>query len=669
MISFPIVRSLIIKKYGFFPGSENGAFTATFYPGPNAIAGVNGSGKTTLINIALRCLTGPYNLPSPTSESELGQVRPRVIQMSRYDRQLFARRVADGASNGTSTLILSFARKQIQIERSLSDLSLVSFSIDGVAQSVSEDQSHREEYFQTQIAALLGVASFFDVVIILSFLIFMLEDRRALVWDPTAQRQIFRVLLLPTDRATEYASAQQNVVSADSAVRNTSTLIKRHEGQIVARKKQAKKLFDAEAERRLLSAEAEVVRQKIETAVQDRLEADVQRHSARLDRLKAAEARESTIRELERIKLDSLKAVLGPSDENLRYVINHLLAEQRCLVCGTDPSPAAAKIKEWARLGRCPVCGSQHDVTGKVVPLTEANRRRIERLEKELDFSEKQMIDAEARMAAAQLSFEKTDNQYNDLERKRISLDSQIVAVLGRIPTERAAIGVHESNVDALRRILANERRRLKKAENRFRLIVAESVKRVQDLQEQIASSFRGYLRVFMKEKAELVYQAVKGRVGQAGASFEFPAFHLTMTSGAVAGQTMRNSPNEVSQSQAEFIDLAFRMALMSVAADGGPATLVVDAPEASLDFLSATRAGEQLAKFSCARPENRVIITSYLPSHHLLLSFFKNIHGDRERTKRVVNLISDAAPNAALRADRAKYEAFLAHVIANRSA
>lgn len=206
MISFPILQSLTIKKYGLFPASDNGMFRATFYPGPNAIIGVNGSGKTTLINIALRCITGPYNLPSPTSESELGQVRPRVIQMTRNDRQVFARRVAGGATSGTSTLAARFGAKQIQIERQLSDLSLVSYSIDGVAQTIAQDKSQGEEAFQRQIAGLLGVGSFFDVIIIFRFLIFMLEDRRALVWDPTAQRQIFRVLLLPTDRATESSS-------------------------------------------------------------------------------------------------------------------------------------------------------------------------------------------------------------------------------------------------------------------------------------------------------------------------------------------------------------------------------------------------------------------------------------------------------------------------------
>jgi energy-coupling factor transporter ATP-binding protein EcfA2 len=667
MIAFPILKSLTIERYGLFPPSVGRPFVISFQPGPNAIIGVNGSGKTTLINIAMRCLTGPYNLPSSTSESEFGQVRPRVIPMSRSDRQLFGRRVADGAEEATATLIVALGTSTIEIKRRLSNLSLVTFSVDGQMNDLTSEprlKQREDQAYQTQVSRLLGLATFFDVLIVLHFLVFMLEDRRALVWDPTAQRQIFRVLLLPSDRATEYATAQQDVISADSAVRNTNALIFRHESEVTAAKKRARTIADAEAERRVLSAEAEVLREKVDAAAQARINADKERHAARLDRLKAAETRESVVRELERMKLESLGSLLGPSQETLRYIVGHLLAEKRCLVCGTDPSPAAKTIDNWIRSGRCPICGSKHEVAGQVIPLTEAHRLRITRLESELSFAENQIVEAENRIASATGRFTKADTEFETLEGKRVNLDARIVAVLNRIPTERAAIGSRDSNIDLLRRMLGNEKRRLTRAEKRFRSIVAESVAQVQTLQEEIASSFQNYLQVFLKEQAELVYQTVKDQLGQSGASFEFPAFHLTMTGGAVAGQTMRDNPREVSQSQAEFVDLAFRMALMTVAAEGGPATLVVDAPEASLDFLFAERAGQQLAAFSRALPENRVIVTSYLPSDHLLRTFLESAKSERERRQRIVDLIRDAAPNAAMRADRAAYEQFLAQVV-----
>jgi len=222
MISFPVLHSLTIENYGLFPESKKRLFVVTFQPGSNAIIGINGSGKTTLVDIIVRCLTGPYNLPSATSGTEFGQVRPRIVHMPRRERHLFGKRVADGAEHATATLVVGFGTKTVEIRRRLSDLALDSFSIDGQNVNLAKRPSStdaEDTRYHDEMVSLFGVASFFDALIVLHFLVFMLEDRRALVWDSNAQRQIFRVLLLPAARATEHAKAQQEVVSADSAVR------------------------------------------------------------------------------------------------------------------------------------------------------------------------------------------------------------------------------------------------------------------------------------------------------------------------------------------------------------------------------------------------------------------------------------------------------------------
>jgi hypothetical protein len=669
MIRFPIIKSLSLENYELYPKSLTAPFVINFEAGPNAILGVNGSGKTTLITLAFRCITGPYNLPSATSAAELGQVRPRIVSMPRYEQQSFARRVSDGAQRAIATLRLSLGTHEIEITRKLSDLSLVGYSIRGIADEIPpssafEPDDEGEDRYHNDIALCMHVASFFDALIVLHFLVFLLEDRRALVWDPTAQRQIFRVLLLPADRATEYALAQQEIVSADSAVRNTSALIYRHRNQIAAAERHARRIVDAEAERRVLVTEQNVLREKVEAVAQTRLESDTERHAARLARLRAAETRENLIRELERLKMEALGRRLGPTHDMLKYILSHLLADGRCLVCGTDPSPVADTIENWISSGACPICGSKQTIADGAVPLAEGDRIRIGRLEEELRFAENQITEADLSIDIASEKFAKADGEYEAIERRRIALDAKLVAVLRRLPPEQAAIGSQESDLDALQRVLRNEQARLERAEARFRSVVVESVQRVEALQETIAGSFSTYLQIFLQEQAELIYQTVKARVGQRGAVFDFPAFHLSMSGGAVAGQTVRDNPAEVSQSQAEFVDLAFRMALMTVAAEGEAATLIVDAPEASLDFLFAERAGQQLANFSRARPANRVIITSYMPSDRLLRSFFGDVRDVDERRRRIVDLLQDSAPNAATRADRPRYAQFVEDII-----
>lgn len=93
--------------------------------------GVNGSGKTTLIGILLRCLSGPFDLPSATSETELGQIRARAVPLTKRERQLFGVRVADGASTAHATLCVDFGLRSIRLTRRLSDLALTELFVDG----------------------------------------------------------------------------------------------------------------------------------------------------------------------------------------------------------------------------------------------------------------------------------------------------------------------------------------------------------------------------------------------------------------------------------------------------------------------------------------------------------------------------------------------------------
>lgn len=666
MIAFPVLKSLIIEKYGLYPASFDGPFDASFEPGPNLVVGVNGSGKTTLILMALRCITGPYDLPSASSETEFGQVKPRPRHLAKPERQAFSRRVADGAAEGLATLTFALGRKSVEIKRALSDLTLKELRVSGKKVDCSPDGKHQseEEVYQEKVAQLFGVDSFFDVLIILRFLVFMLEDRRALVWDPTAQRQIFRVLLLPPDRAGEYAAAQQAIISADSAVRNTKNQLFRYENDLKAAAKQTQAISGIEAQRRAKSAEALAMRGRLDAAAKARVDADDERRAARLDRLKAAQDRESSVRELERIKMEALRHWLGPSQDTVRYIVGHLLADRRCLVCNTDPAPSAEAVEERLRRGLCPLCGSAHETNEDVVPFTDAHRARIRRLESKIALADKQIADADTRIAAAAVALDAANSEYSGLVSSSVTLDREVLKLTQKLPGDRQAAATGYEDIEALRRILATDEQKLKQAETRFRSVNAEALELVQRLQDEIAEAFGKYLQLFLKEKAALVYQTIKNRVGQGGEIFDFPAFRLALGGGAVSGETIHEDPDSVSQSQAEFVDLAFRMALMSVVGAGGAASLVVDAPEASLDFLFAERAGLQLSAFSTSQPENRVIITSYLPNKHLVLAFLKSIRSERKRSERILDLIQYAAPNAAVRADRKKYEDFLKEVI-----
>ena len=82
------------------------------------------------------------------------------------------------------------------------------------------------------------------------------------------------------------------------------------------------------------------------------------------------------------------------------------------------------------------------------------------------------------------------------------------------------------------------------------------------------------------------------------------------MSSAARPTLIRRNDPSEVSESQRELIDLAFRLALVGVF--GESCTFVMETPEASLDSVAMERVGQALARFA-ARDNNRLVVTSNL--------------------------------------------------------
>jgi hypothetical protein len=79
---------------------------------------------------------------------------------------------------------------------------------------------------------------------------------------------------------------------------------------------------------------------------------------------------------------------------------------------------------------------------------------------------------------------------------------------------------------------------------------------------------------------------------------------------------TLRSRSDEVSESQRFFIDIALRMALSEFMANG-PATILIDTPEGSLDIAYEARAGAMFSKFAEA---NKIIMTANIRSSQLVL-------------------------------------------------
>lgn len=654
MISFPVLKRLKVDEYSLYPGSPGqSGIDIVFDKGPTLIAGVNGLGKSTLIAILLRSLTGPFDLPKPAQDGDLGEVEPEPVPIA--PRLLFAPRVSDKAEHATATVEVGFGSQSLSIRRGLTDLTILDWRLDG------QDQATDESHFQDTIRRLMCVDSFFDVLLILRYVVFFLEDRRALVWGRTAQRELLRALFVSSASAGALSRVRYEMLSADSGYRNLRNVLNRRMKENLQEIARLTTVTGVRAELTILESQLEAVRTEEAKLDLEVAEVEALRQDARLRSANAALERDGAVRDLERIKVHAISQKFQDLDDSAIYILARLASEDFCLACETRRAGLGREVTARLAANMCVVCGSLRHDESEAGPV-DFTAERINELQSRI-----QACDAEIETSSREIkrSDETRREHIESLStagRRKLTLLDNLRRLRAQLPsTERSVDDLDERNRE-LQRTIDEEKLRFDAHRAKFEVALSESQAQVTKMQAKVAEAFAGYARVFLKERCRIAFQPVSVRIGQTGPEFEVGLFQLSISGGALGGETPRTEPDQVSMSQREFLDLAFRMALMTVASGGGASTLVVDTPEASLDFLFAERAGDQLARFASEGGSvgNRVIVTSNLANPELIPALLKGRPAGQPARARVIDLLQIAAPNAAVRDDKEKYEKFL---------
>ena len=646
MINFPIFKKLEVHGFGLYPGTEGSpGLTVDFRPGLTVILGANGLGKTTLITILYRLLTGPYDIPALASRANLGSASLQPTELKPAAKRIFARRVTDGAANATARLILLIGNREVVIERNLRNLELTEFLIDGESMRLAES-----EVFQPQMAAMVGVWSFGDWILLLRHMVFYFEDRRALVWDSSAQRQLLRLLLLPPPTARRWTEDERAILELDSRMRNLRFAVFREEQAVAEIETQVRDIAEVRQRIQELQEKQTTDEGRIEQMDQESVELDAGRQNARLRYLKAQQERESCYREYERAKLLAVESRFPRGSESARYILVHLFADKNCLVCGNHVPEMAALLEERISDNDCVICGSVLSEPAGTVPETGTADRRVGMAAEKLEQVERELSEASIQFRESEDEFEKVTTELAELQAKVDERNARINALIKRLPpSEREIHEQHTELANMKRRVeaLTNE---LNEKQDAFSEFIDTQNRAIVDKSKAIQEAFATFAEGFMLETATLVWSPQGARVGQTGITILFPAFELDMTGSDFPAAVRRTGPDHVSESQREFIDLAFRMSLMEVTSNNRASSLVIDAPESSLDSVFVRRAAHVLAKFADSQCGNRLAITSNLVEGDLLPEILRRSAPSGDRVSRIVDLFDIAEPTAAIR-------------------
>ncbi|WP_133244881.1 hypothetical protein [Caulobacter radicis] len=658
-VRFPVYRSIDVQGYALYPGTETQpGLRHTFTSGLHLVAGVNGLGKTTFLLMLYHGLIGGAAIRN----DDYSVYQPDLINR---DGDRFRSRVADGAKNARLKIDFNIGTDLFTVERDLSNLSILDWSLNGATQ-VADEENYRDS-----VKFAMNVGSFQDVIIILNYIVFMFEDQGRLMWSQQAQRNVFKSLFLTPKASQDLAESAQAISATNSAYRNLLYIVNKDRRSLVKAKRDLANADATSAEYGALAQAINGDTERLETLVGRRIAADDDRIDARAALERARFTHDEALREVEALKVARIASAFPDASNAGHYMLARLLGDKSCLSCGGENGPL---IDQWVAAveeGCCVVCGCVPGGHDEIVPRSTLEKARLAKADERLAVARSSLDAARERLEVTMSSFGEIDAGIAELRARIKASQVRLDDLSGSLPPPPPEIKALEDRVRTQEITLEQLQTDQRRAELDFSDVFEQFRVAIEVQANSIREKFGNRISEFLVEAAEITLETHRAPLGESGQSYPWPVFRLSMTSGTFENPSARRSVKEVSMSQGEFIDLAFRLALAEASTKESPVALIFDAPEASLDALFMRRAGAFLAKFTEENSENRLVVTSNLTNADMIPALFGAYipeEGDpspviiprEERSARVIDLLTIAAPTRAVHLVGDRYRGLL---------
>lgn len=508
-----------------------------------------------------------------------------------------------------------------------------------------------------------------------------MEDRRSLVWDESAQSEMYRILFSPEGVNANYKALFNAALSADSTARNTQAVLKREEGRLDKLKAEAGN--GGSDDLPLLRASVAGLQKQIDNLTEQLFEADRNRHALRDQGARLRNDAEELLQQERELREELLAALFPTLTDTGALALALISAEHGCIVCGTtDEAHLASAKKKLEESLACPLCGADRCIHEERVagdsassPRGQEDLAKISERQREVQDQAKLVLTQE--MEAARTYLDIQNKKHACESELKVSKDRLIAAEYRAGLTEDSSIKNFEARLNGFRDTIADAIEEKNESLRTLKVMLDGISDKVKQFKDTLIDNFSINIKSFLAERCELTYQSASRNVGQSASpvTLLFPEFHVSMTSGVFRETgTPRDETSSVSESQKEFIELAFRMALLSAISSEGGCSLVIETPEANLDAVFIPRAGRALNDFAseCGGVGSgaTVIASSNLNGSQMIPALLglvdvgenKSMHSsDDASSQRVLNLLKYAAKSAALRQFEVEYEEKLA--------
>lgn len=607
-IYLPILDSLTVKNYPLYPGKEGQGLELEFRDGVTVLAGINGIGKTTLLNLLLRMIIGPTD--PVKADRELGRVSRRVLTMP-VKRDFFSARVPQALqANAKATLTFRLGDRNLSVSRSLRDMSLLAITVNGRKQRIPEEQAFIEE-----LAKWAGVSSAYDFHIIVRYLQFFAEERLPILWSPGTQFEFFKILYFDRELQDRLNTTFARIQRIDTSYRN-----RRHQlNKRIERNPKPESDQDIPVETLLkMVAEAQAAFERADAAYDNAGEIyQVQRQRA-FDAYDAISRAEVSLTDAEAnfIAADShfIAHALPNLDDKLKFLMQGIGGGQGCFVCGNRNSKSARAIGKELLQGNCFVCHSS--LSADQIKLKPLSADKVRAVESEVEAAHTELHNAKLRRDAAEADLKAAGLELQEASSLRRTTQQQLEELRRHLPADGSLAGTENGIIEAEKKALLELELQRNQLVEEYREAITEGQTKMASLTEDLRRSFTRYAEAFLMEEVNVdISRQSPFRPATGAKAVNIPTFTVKMTSSTFKQPEARSSADSVSESQKEFLDLAFRMAMIDLLAAKASITLVVETPEASLDSYFMRRAADLMRSFTTHQESasRRLIATSNL--------------------------------------------------------
>ena len=651
--TLPLIDRLSVSNYALYPGPDGSGIDLEFPSGVKVLAGINGVGKTTMLNLLIRMILGP--LERKRSDKELSRSGARILVEDRKAFSFFQDRVPKKMDDtSTATLEFRLGRHQVKVTRLMRSMALKEIKINGKRKTFTEAQCILE------LARLAGFRTDYDFYVVVRYLQFFTEERLEIMWSTGTQFEFFKMLFLDEENAVAIDKLFAEIQRVDTDYRNRRFQLAERkklldeQSQPASQDQTDAKELETRAAKALEDYEASDAEYSSCKDECQKTKDDLRNREIELDRAEALLGNAED--DLERLDAGYISQALPGLSNKLQLLMHGFGSGQGCFMCGTKDRKLATQIGKELNSGHCFVCHSPVKRSAKSAA-SASDLAALKEGEAKIATLRRAMDNIRSKISAAS---DANSAAIDALAKQAVKRDEAFRALRtaqAMLPKKPAATTDTALEIEAEERALEALDSKRKKKVAAYREEVVKARAAMEDVKEGVSAGLTRYAQAFLQEDIEVAFNASKDQITLATGAGRVgvPTFSINMSSSTHAVPSQRISKDSVSESQKEFLDLAFRMALLDMISRDGSAMLVMETPEASLDSFFVRRAGILMRQFATANaePQRKLIVTSNLNGTEMIPALLGLVDEDGTRRKlaaddksRLVNLL-EITPSA----------------------